>query len=413
MPRACSSPISTMSCPPELIAQHPAPRARREPPAAPGRRERRAARTSRSPTCPALVDARDALVLNDTRVIKARLAGAQERRGGRVELFVERITGEREALALIAREPSARGRARGSRSATASRSRCSAARRTCSACASPSRRRTRCSSATAACRCRPTSRHAPDARGRRALPDRLRRAARRGGRAHRRACISIEAMLDEIADKRREHRHSHAARRRRHLPAGARREHRGAPHAQRALRRSRARRIATRAPGRRVLAVGTTTLRALESAALTRAAARARPTSSSTPASSSGWSTACSPTSICRIDPADAGRRLRRPGEHPQRLRACDRAALPLLHLRRRDADRESRYEVHASRHRDGAARRGALDARARRGRHAGLHAGGHLRHGEGDDARGAGRSSARRSCSATPSTSGCGPGSR
>ena len=48
---------------------------------------------------PALVDARDVLVLNDTRVIKARLRGRKST-GGRVELFVERITGEREALAL-------------------------------------------------------------------------------------------------------------------------------------------------------------------------------------------------------------------------------------------------------------------------------------------------------------------------
>src|SRR3990167_1109463 len=49
---------------------------------------------------PKLVDARDALVLNDTRVIKARLAG-RKRSGGRIELFVERILGQREALALI------------------------------------------------------------------------------------------------------------------------------------------------------------------------------------------------------------------------------------------------------------------------------------------------------------------------
>lgn len=49
---------------------------------------------------PRLVDARDALVLNDTRVIKARLPG-RKRSGGRIELFVERVLGEREALALI------------------------------------------------------------------------------------------------------------------------------------------------------------------------------------------------------------------------------------------------------------------------------------------------------------------------
>jgi len=49
---------------------------------------------------PALVGGHDAVVLNDTRVIKARLAGAKAT-GGRIELFVERITGPREALALI------------------------------------------------------------------------------------------------------------------------------------------------------------------------------------------------------------------------------------------------------------------------------------------------------------------------
>ena len=49
---------------------------------------------------PGLVDARDAVVLNDTRVVKARLAG-RKASGGRIELFVERITAAREALALI------------------------------------------------------------------------------------------------------------------------------------------------------------------------------------------------------------------------------------------------------------------------------------------------------------------------
>ncbi|HEY7239794.1 MAG TPA: tRNA preQ1(34) S-adenosylmethionine ribosyltransferase-isomerase QueA [Burkholderiales bacterium] len=58
---------------------------------------------------PRLVDRRDALVLNDTRVIKARLAGRKES-GGRIELFVERIVGPRRALALIrASHPPAAG----------------------------------------------------------------------------------------------------------------------------------------------------------------------------------------------------------------------------------------------------------------------------------------------------------------
>jgi S-adenosylmethionine:tRNA ribosyltransferase-isomerase len=84
--------------PPELIAQHPAA-------------ERSASRLlhldGRSGALrdlafselPSLVDARDAVVLNDTRVLKARLRGVKET-GGKVELFVERITAEREALAL-------------------------------------------------------------------------------------------------------------------------------------------------------------------------------------------------------------------------------------------------------------------------------------------------------------------------
>lgn len=49
---------------------------------------------------PSLVDSRDAMVLNDTRVIKARLDGRKPS-GGKVELFIETILGPREALALI------------------------------------------------------------------------------------------------------------------------------------------------------------------------------------------------------------------------------------------------------------------------------------------------------------------------
>jgi S-adenosylmethionine:tRNA ribosyltransferase-isomerase len=49
---------------------------------------------------PELIGARDVLVLNDTRVIKARLLGRKPT-GGKVEVFVERIVAEREALALV------------------------------------------------------------------------------------------------------------------------------------------------------------------------------------------------------------------------------------------------------------------------------------------------------------------------
>jgi S-adenosylmethionine:tRNA ribosyltransferase-isomerase len=58
---------------------------------------------------PDLVDERDVLVLNDTRVVKARLAG-RKASGGKIELFVERALGAREALALIrASHPPAAG----------------------------------------------------------------------------------------------------------------------------------------------------------------------------------------------------------------------------------------------------------------------------------------------------------------
>ena len=85
--------------PPELIAQHPAPK----------RTASRllhldatngALRDLAFSDFPGLVDSRDAVVLNDTRVIKARLFG-RKASGGRVEIFVERITGAREALALM------------------------------------------------------------------------------------------------------------------------------------------------------------------------------------------------------------------------------------------------------------------------------------------------------------------------
>lgn len=84
--------------PPELIAQHPAP-------------ERAASRLLRvEPTgelrdlafrdLPSLLDARDLLVFNDTRVIKARLRGRKDT-GGEVEVLVERVLGADSALAHV------------------------------------------------------------------------------------------------------------------------------------------------------------------------------------------------------------------------------------------------------------------------------------------------------------------------
>ncbi|HYL25485.1 MAG TPA: tRNA preQ1(34) S-adenosylmethionine ribosyltransferase-isomerase QueA [Burkholderiales bacterium] len=84
--------------PAELIAQHPAP-------------SRSASRLLHLPAggkledlmftdLPERVDPRDTLVLNDTRVIKARLFGRKPG-GGQVEVLVERIVAPRVALALM------------------------------------------------------------------------------------------------------------------------------------------------------------------------------------------------------------------------------------------------------------------------------------------------------------------------
>ena len=85
--------------PPELIAQRPAPERAGSRllhlDAASGRLEDLA-----FADLPGLVGRRDTLVLNDTRVIKARLSG-KKASGGRIELFIERTLGAREALALI------------------------------------------------------------------------------------------------------------------------------------------------------------------------------------------------------------------------------------------------------------------------------------------------------------------------
>jgi S-adenosylmethionine:tRNA ribosyltransferase-isomerase len=93
--------------PPALIAQQPA--ARRSASRLLRLRADGALEDLAFADLPGLLDARDCLVLNDTRVIKARLSG-RKASGGRIELFVERLLGPREALALIrASHPPAAG----------------------------------------------------------------------------------------------------------------------------------------------------------------------------------------------------------------------------------------------------------------------------------------------------------------
>ena len=85
--------------PPQLVAQHPAqPRSASRLLHLDGATGKLVDRAFAD--LPQLLDGRDALVLNDTRVIKARLHGARQS-GGRVEFLLERITGPREALGLV------------------------------------------------------------------------------------------------------------------------------------------------------------------------------------------------------------------------------------------------------------------------------------------------------------------------
>jgi S-adenosylmethionine:tRNA ribosyltransferase-isomerase len=83
--------------PPELIAQHPSAT----------RSASRLLRVAgealsdhRFSDLPQLLSPGDLLVLNDTRVIKARLLG-EKSSGGRVEALIERVVAEREALAQV------------------------------------------------------------------------------------------------------------------------------------------------------------------------------------------------------------------------------------------------------------------------------------------------------------------------
>jgi S-adenosylmethionine:tRNA ribosyltransferase-isomerase len=84
--------------PPELIAQ--APGAERA-----GSRLLRVGREEladlRIRDLPGLLRPGDLLVMNDTRVIKARLLGRKAPTGGQVEALVERVVGERQALTLL------------------------------------------------------------------------------------------------------------------------------------------------------------------------------------------------------------------------------------------------------------------------------------------------------------------------
>ena len=154
-----------------------------------------------------------------------------------------------------------------------------------------------------------------------------------------------------------------------------------------------------RGAGGRVVAVGTTVARALEAARSRRRPSLSAGQGETRTVHHAGISLprrrrAGDEFPPARVDAADAGGGLRRTRGGARRLPARGRAALPLLQLWRRDADLarrrcarvKLRFELLHTR------RRGAPRApapAARHGRDAGLHAGRHLRHRQGDDARG------------------------
>ena len=282
-------------------AHRPAPRAaaQRQPPAAPAMPRAARSRTWRFADLPQLVDARD------TRGAErhARHQGAPcraqgERRQGRDVRRAHR-SAPREALALMRAEPSAGGRAPRSSIGDAVRVRVEGregelyrvrfAEDVDAGARAPRQR----------CRCRLTSRMRRDADGRRALPDRLRRASPARWRRRPRACISTRRCSSACARAARRSRkltlhvgvgtfqpvrvetveahrmHASATRIPRRDPAGASPAGACSPSARRRCARWRAPRAAARCDGETDLFIYP---------------------GYRIPA----WSTACSPTSTCR-----------------------------------------------------------------------------------------------------------------
>ena len=258
-------------------ADRPAPR-RRTQRLAPARRHRRPPVDRVFRELPGLLDPGDLLVFNDTRVIKARLLGAKAS-GGAVEALVERVLPGHEVLAHLRASKSPKPgsvvrfvsgdgaslRRRGARPRRARTARCST-------CAFPASR-WRCCERHGHVPLPPYITHADSAEDERRYQTVF--ARHPGAVAAPTAALHFdEGVLAALRERGIGLRERDAARRRRHLPAGAHREPRRAPHAQRVVRGRRRRRCdaieRTRAAGGRVVAVGTTTLRALESAALAR-----------------------------------------------------------------------------------------------------------------------------------------------
>ena len=289
----------------------------------------------------------DLLVFNDTKVIPARLVGTKAT-GGRVELLLcEPLDGRpRPAVARDGAGVEAHPGRRHGRSSTASAPRSRRSRARASTSVALDREGAALvarSSAPGASRCRRTSAARRPTRDRERYQTVWARAPGQRRRAHRRAPLHRGAPREARGARRRADR-GHAPRRPRDVPADARRLPRRSPDARRALRgpaRGRRRSRGCRARGGRVVAVGTTVVRTLESAAATGAVARGagrdgavHPTGARLPRR---W-TRSSRTSTCRARRCSCSScAFGGAGAGPRRLPEAVRAGT-LLQLRRRDA---------------------------------------------------------------------------
>jgi len=325
--------------------------------------------TDRYAICPALLGAGDLLVVNDAKVIPARLHGHKEGTGGKVELLLVEPLGGRDWLASgwgprnrCGRAPSSKRTARGSRWSRRERA------------SSPS------GSPWKATTCGDTStgrgnavaalhRTVPRKTAIGAVPDNLRARAWSGRGAHRRLHFT-DALRRFAARARDRHRPDHAPCRARHLPSRAQPANRGATACIASGTRCRARRrkhgSRTREQGGRVIAVGTTALRTLEGGERRWEAPR-RPRRDRSLRLSPGYSFRavdglfnklhnCRESTLLMLVAAFAGLE-----SNPRRLPGGGAGAISLLQLRRRDVDR---IEQECSPSRTSTGRRGAANSR-------------------------------------------------